>query len=348
MIRSTKITHGDEKSTNNLLDERLVVKISDFGLSKMEPTGVSHTHMSTMVKGSFGYLDPEYYQLQRLTDKSDVYSFGVVLFEVLSGKPAIIDLHVRDQIAPACLKKFADVAYSCVQEQGINRPSMSDMVWSLELVLQLQEAAENMSANGAALDTLENFTNLPFHLREDTSTEHDESLSGSIELAGSSRSIWAQDSLNFFDNTLDIVHSTLFRDGFIGIGMLKFVLFDWNRGSEPQVTSLYVEAHNCMIAGRWMDLASLMRTSADLVFLKRPRKENPYSRFYFYMKAFNLAANGKIVEHVILSFRKMDSFLKEWNIGIQDQRELFLSISNIWKEQKSFLQLELNECSTTD
>ncbi|KAM7510162.1 hypothetical protein LguiB_009037 [Lonicera macranthoides] len=321
MIRSTKIIHGDEKSTNNLLDERLVVKISDFSLSKMEPTGVSHTHMSTMVKGSFGYLDPEYYQLQRLTDKSDVYSFGVVLFEVLSGKPAIIenlpeellnlaewarccyktgaldeiiDLHVQDEIAPACLKKFADLAYSCVQKQGINRPSMSDMVWSLELVLQLQEAAENMSANGAALDTLENFTNLPFHLREDASTEHDESLSGSIELAGSSGSI----------------------------------------GSEPQVTSLYVEAHNCMIAGRWMDLASLMRTSADLVVLKRPRKENPYSRFYFYMKAFNLAANGKIVEHVILSFRKMDSFLKEWNIGIQDQRELFLSISNIWKEQK--------------
>ncbi|KAM7506854.1 hypothetical protein LguiA_017307 [Lonicera macranthoides] len=101
----------------------------------------------------------------------------------------IIDLHVRDEIAPECLKKFADVAYSCIEEQGINRPSMSDVVWSLELALQLQEAAETMSANGDALENFENFTNLPFHLGEDASTEHSsESLSRSIELAGSSRS----------------------------------------------------------------------------------------------------------------------------------------------------------------
>lgn len=62
--------------------------------------------------------------------------------------------------------------------------------------------------------------------------------------------------------------------------------------------------------------------------------ENPYSRFYVYMKALNLAVNGKVTDHIIPSFKMMDSFLKEWNIGILDQRALYLNISNILKENK--------------
>jgi translation initiation factor 3 subunit M len=53
------------------------------------------------------------------------------------------------------------------------------------------------------------------------------------------------------------------------------------------------------------------------------------------MKALNLAIDGKVTEHVIPSFTKIDSFLKEWNIGIVDQRKLFLAISNVLKENKS-------------
>jgi serine/threonine protein kinase len=160
------IIHRDVKTTNILLDEKWVAKVSDFGLSKI---GKSEAHVSTNVKGTFGYLDPEYYRRQQLSQKSDVYSFGVVLFEVLSAKPPIIrtgemqavclgewapkcyyngevdqivDPSLKGEIAAECLKTFAEIAVNCLQDNGINRPSMNDVVRDLELALQLQESAD--------------------------------------------------------------------------------------------------------------------------------------------------------------------------------------------------------------
>ncbi|KAH9779924.1 Receptor-like protein kinase FERONIA [Citrus sinensis] len=119
------IIHRDVKTTNILLDEKWVAKVSDFGLSKFGPTSVSKTH---------------------LTEKSDVYSFGVVLFEVLCARPSILRTAAKKQVS------LAVWAQQCYQNgtidqivdpflKGIRRPSMSDVVWGLEFSLQLQESS---------------------------------------------------------------------------------------------------------------------------------------------------------------------------------------------------------------
>uniref|UniRef100_A0A0D9ZQ45 Protein kinase domain-containing protein n=1 Tax=Oryza glumipatula TaxID=40148 RepID=A0A0D9ZQ45_9ORYZ len=149
---STPIIHRDIKSSNILLDENLMAKISDFGASRSVP--FDQSHVTTLIQGTIGYLDPEYFQSSKLTEKSDVYSFGVVLAELLTRQKPIsasrpeescnlamyivnlfnerrllqeIEPHILAEAGEEQIHAVAQLSVRCLNLKGEERPVMREV-----------------------------------------------------------------------------------------------------------------------------------------------------------------------------------------------------------------------------
>lgn len=98
-----------------LLNSDFVAQVADFGFARLIPDGA--THVTTRVKGTLGYLAPEYAMLGKASESCDVYSFGILLLELASGRKPIEKLSatmkrtITDWALPlACDKKFDELA----------------------------------------------------------------------------------------------------------------------------------------------------------------------------------------------------------------------------------------------
>ncbi|KAF5768133.1 putative protein kinase RLK-Pelle-WAK family [Helianthus annuus] len=131
------IIHRDVKSTNILLDENYTAKILDFGASKLVP--VDHDQVTTLIQGTLGYLDPEYFNSSQLTEKSDVYSFGVVLAELITGKKPI-ENRLFEIVEPRLLREgtfeqlqaVGDLVKRCLSFASHDRPTMKEVAMELD------------------------------------------------------------------------------------------------------------------------------------------------------------------------------------------------------------------------
>ncbi|XP_066378271.1 G-type lectin S-receptor-like serine/threonine-protein kinase At2g19130 [Miscanthus floridulus] len=166
-----RIIHCDIKPENILLDRVFTPKIADFGMAKL--VGRDFSRALTTMRGTIGYLAPEWISGLPISAKADVYSFGMVLFEIISGRrnveghgaswddrdggdrestffpvwaavrvaegdtAAVADARLRGDVSEDELERACRVACWCIQDQEAHRPAMAQVVQALEGVVDV-------------------------------------------------------------------------------------------------------------------------------------------------------------------------------------------------------------------
>ncbi|KAI3805411.1 hypothetical protein L1987_27769 [Smallanthus sonchifolius] len=156
-----QIIHRDIKSSNILLTERLKAIVADFGFATLGET--DKTHVVTKVRGTVGYLDPEYMRTYELTSKSDVYSFGILLIEILTGRSPIeykrppeekvtvtwasgkykegditdlVDPQMKESLETEIFVNMLKLAFQCVAPTRADRPDINvvaEKLWAIRI-----------------------------------------------------------------------------------------------------------------------------------------------------------------------------------------------------------------------
>lgn len=172
------VIHRDIKASNILLDEFMVAKLADFGVSKISPE--PYSHISTRPVGTMGYVDPEYFRTNQVTVSSDIYSFGIVLLEIITGKPIIDDqrgenTNLEDWVKPRFIlrgvkeivdpkfkgdydeelfTKMTELAIRCTSAKRNDRPTMKEVLNILEPLARasLEALSERMHSVSKSID----------------------------------------------------------------------------------------------------------------------------------------------------------------------------------------------------
>ncbi|XP_015871518.2 probable receptor-like protein kinase At1g49730 isoform X2 [Ziziphus jujuba] len=146
------LCHRDIKASNILLDENFVAKVADFGLAHASKDGsICFEPVNTDIRGTPGYMDPEYVITHELTEKSDVYSYGVLLLEIVTARRAIhegknlvewaqaymlsesrlsdlVDPSIRNSFDMGQLQTIVSIVRWCTQKAGRARPSIKQVL----------------------------------------------------------------------------------------------------------------------------------------------------------------------------------------------------------------------------